>query len=291
MRFGLIANLKRKGAGEAVRSFVDWSRTTGHPIILSEELRSIAVNDLDFVERNRLVEAADILVSMGGDGTLLSVARLVGESAKPVLGINIGSLGFLTQLSPEQLVPALNKIAADDYQIEKRMVLKVDIGTDDRLESPFALNDIVIDNGPVSRLINISLAVNGEDVVTYQADGLVISTPTGSTAYSLAVGGPIMHPRIEAIIASPISSFSLATRPMIFSAGDELEIQIFSEHKRAGLTLDGQVTTSLDNSDRIKITRADHAVNLIVFPENSYYQLLKSKLHWGLSPHLGTNDD
>lgn len=291
MRFGLVANLKRTGAQEAIKSFVDWSKTSGHSITLCDELRDISVNKLKFAPRDRLVEAVDILVSMGGDGTLLSVARLVGQSAKPVLGINLGSLGFLTQLSPEQLVPTLNKIVAKEYQIEKRMVLKVDIGDAKRLESPFALNDVVIDNGPVSRLINISLAVNGEDVVTYQADGLVISTPTGSTAYSLAVGGPIMHPRIEAIIASPISSFSLATRPMIFSASDELEIRIHSEHKSAGLTLDGQVTTALDNSDRLRITCADHAVNLIVFPENSYYKLLKNKLHWGLSPLRGTSGD
>ena len=291
MRFGLVANLKREGAGEAIKSFVDWSKTTGHSITLCDELRAISVNNLKFVAREQLVEAVDILVSMGGDGTLLSVARLVGKAAKPVLGINLGSLGFLTQLSPEQLVPTLNKIVANDYQIEKRMVLKVDIGDEERLKRPFALNDVVIDNGPVSRLINISLAVNGEDVLTYRADGLVISTPTGSTAYSLAVGGPIIHPRMEAIIASPISSFSLATRPMIFPAGDELEIKIFSEHKTAGLTLDGQVTTTLDNSDRIKITCADHAVNLIVFPENSYYQLLKNKLHWGLSPRGETADD
>jgi len=203
---------------------------------------------------------------------------------KPVLGINLGSLGFLTQLTPSQLVPALDAIVEGKYNIEKRMLLKVDVPGNSDLESLYALNDVVINNGPISRLIDIYLSVNGENVVSYRADGLVIATPTGSTAYSLAVGGPIVHPKMEAIITSPISSFSLTTRPMIVSSAETLEIKIHSQHGQAGLTLDGQIMVALDNSDRVIIKKAEQYLKLIVFPENSYYELLKSKLHWGRSP-------
>ncbi len=290
MRFGLIANLKRKGALQAIQDFINWADTTGTELILCEELSEISNKKLVFSPRNDIPGKVDIIVSMGGDGTLLATARLVASSGIPVLGINLGSLGFLTQLTPKQLIPALDKIVDGNYQLESRMLLKTEVVGNPSLESPYALNDVVVDNGPVSRIIKINLAVNGEDVVTYLADGLVISTPTGSTAYSLAVGGPIMHPKMEAMIAAPISSFSLSTRPMIFSSNDTLEITIHSEHGEAGLTLDGQVMVPLKTTDKVKIVKADFGVNLIVFPENSYYQLLKNKLHWGISPLSGSEN-
>jgi NAD+ kinase len=284
MLFGLIANLKREGADKAVWDFVNWARDRGHETVLGDDLREQFDHDLKFAPHEKLAEDADIVVSMGGDGTLLATARLVLTLGKPVLGINLGSLGFLTQLSPSQLVEALDAIVAGKYQVEKRMLLEVEVPGGAPLESPYALNDVVIDNGPVSRLVEIYLSVNGENVVSYRADGLVIATPTGSTAYSLAVGGPIVHPKMEAIITSPISSFSLTTRPMIVSSAETLEIKIHSQHGQAGLTLDGQIMVVLGNSDRVIIRKAEHYLKLIVFPENSYYGLLKNKLHWGRSP-------
>jgi NAD+ kinase len=284
MLFGLIANLKRQGADKAVWDFVKWAHDHGHETILGEDLRDQFDHNLKFAPNEKVAEDADIVVSMGGDGTLLATARMVVTRGKPVLGINLGSLGFLTQLTPSQLVPALDAIVEGKYHIEKRMLLKVEVPGSSELESPYALNDCVIDNGPVSRLIDIYLSVNGENVVSYRADGLVIATPTGSTAYSLAVGGPIVHPKMEAIITSPISSFSLSTRPMIISSAETLEIKIHSQHGQAGLTLDGQIMVALGNKDRVIIKKAEQYLKLIVFPENSYYELLKSKLHWGRSP-------
>jgi len=236
------------------------------------------------VSKNELSSAVDIVVSMGGDGTLLAAARRAGPAGIPLLGINLGSLGFLTQLSPKQLIPSLDAIVLGNYQTENRMLLKVDIANGEEIESPYALNDVVIDNGPVSRLIDINMQVNGEEVVSYRADGLIFATPTGSTAYSLAVGGPILHPTMEAIIVSPISSFSLSTRPMVISGRDTIEISIHSDHDVAGLTLDGQVMVNLKNGDKVRIRRAGFDIKLIAFPDRSFYRVLKSKLHWGYRP-------
>jgi len=287
MRFGLIANLKRKGAREAIDSFIRWAESTGNELILCDELKAVSGNGVKFCSRQGLAAKVDILVSMGGDGTLLASARAVGNAGTPLLGINLGSLGFLTQLTPQQLLPALDAICKGDYQIEKRMVLEAKMEGLDKAESPYALNDIVVNNGPVSRLIDINLCVNGEDIVTYKADGLVISTPTGSTAYSLAVGGPIMHPKMEAMIAAPISAFALTTRPMIFSPEDELEVRIVSEDHHGGLALDGQVMLAIKGSAKVVITRADFYLKFIVFPENTFYKVLRNKLHWGHTPTIG----
>ena len=284
MIFGLIANLKRKGARKAIGAFVKWADESSNHLVLCEELKGITGNNLEFAKRDDIAAQVDIMVSMGGDGTLLAAARAVGLADIPILGINLGSLGFLTQLTPNQLVPALNNITAGNYQIQERMLLKTEIAGGKKLEYPYALNDVVVDNGGISRLIDIKLTVNGEHIVTYKADGLVMATPTGSTAYSLAVGGPIMHPEMQAIIAAPISSFSLSTRPMVFSGTDVIELGIRSEHGRAGLTLDGQVMEKLGDTDSVTITKADFMSRFIVFPENSFYQVLKSKLHWGIMP-------
>ncbi len=284
MRFGLIANLRREGAREAIKIFAAWARKTGNDLILCKELEGMSDEPLEVAEPEDFAPEVDILVSMGGDGTFLSSARSVGSVGTPLLGINLGSLGFLTQLQPQQLTGALDAIVDGDYWIEQRMLLKTEIEGKPALESPYALNDVVVDNGPIARLIDIDLKVNGEELVTYRADGLILATPTGSTAYSLAAGGPIVQPKMQAIIATPISSFSLSTRPVIFSAEDILELNIRSEHGVAGLTLDGQVMAPLIDTDKVVVKKADFLVKVIVFPQNSFYQVLKRKLHWGISP-------
>ncbi len=284
MRFGLIANLKRIGAGEGIDQFVDWANKSGNCVVLCDELKEMSGNDIEFSPRSEIASKVDIMVSMGGDGTLLASARAVRDTGTPLLGINLGSLGFLTQLTPQQLIPALDAICKGDYDVEPRMVLKAETEGMAQVESPFALNDVVVNNGAVTRLIDINLCVNGENIVTYKADGLVISTPTGSTAYSLAVGGPIMHPKMEAMIASPISSFALTTRPIVFSPEDVLELRIVSDDHKGGLALDGQIMLPIEGSSKVVIRRADFNLKFIVFRDNTFYKVLKNKLHWGHTP-------
>ena len=192
MRFGLIANIHRPGARESIDRFLNWVKENHHTVVLSDELKEIGGKQ-DSLPRNEIAPKVDIIVSMGGDGTLLASARAVGKAGTPLLGINLGSLGFLTQITLKDMNLALDRIANDDFHIEERMLLKASISGKE-LPYPYALNDIVVDKGAVSRLIEINFRVNGRHVVSYRADGMVIATPTGSTAYSLAVGGPIVHP-------------------------------------------------------------------------------------------------
>ncbi|MCH7690729.1 MAG: NAD(+)/NADH kinase [candidate division Zixibacteria bacterium] len=286
MRFGLVANLQREGTKQAVSDFLDWSKQSGTEIFLWDGLKAIAPGQ-SYCSYEELPEKCDVLVSMGGDGTLIHSARAVGDRKTKLLGVNVGSLGFLTQITPQSMIPCLDRIIKGDYSVEERMALTVKI---DRTGETFqALNEAVVDNGAISRMIDIRLQVNGEDIVNYRCDGLIIATPTGSTAYSLASGGPILHPTMQAIIASPISAFSLTTRPMIFRADDALVLKVRSQHKVASLTVDGQVMRELSDGDIVSIKRADFAYQFISFEENSFYRVCRSKLHWGLLPSGDSN--
>ncbi len=286
MRFGLIANLRRLGAAAAVIQCVEWAKSSEQPLILAEELQPVATDHSDFCSDEKIASEVDLLISMGGDGTLLATARKVGPTGTPILGINIGSLGFLTQQTPEQLEPALDAIVDGNYHIEERMLLKATLEGREIEPSCYALNDIVLSFGSISRLIDITLSVNGETAVTYKADGLIIATPTGSTAYNLAVGGPIVHPSIEAMIAAPISPFSLTTRPMLFNPTDQLELQVVTEEREANLTLDGQVMVKLADGEKVTVSAADFRARFVTFEGNSFYSLLKTKLNWGVPPNF-----
>jgi len=284
MRFGVIANFDRPNAEKTVDAVVQWCRKNGHDVFIFKGISSGDQPYIPSLPREQLGENTDIIISLGGDGTMLASARALGDKDIPILGINLGSLGFLTQLTPDQLECALGRVIEGNYRIEKRLVLKTEIIDGPQLNSPYALNDVVIDKGDVSRVINLSLYANDEYICSYTADGMIIATPTGSTAYSLAVGGPILNPNMEALIASPISPFSLTSRPMIFRPDSTLEIRLRSEHGDALLTIDGQVATRCAPKGSIKITRAKHSVKLITFAENSFYNILRRKLHWGKLP-------
>ena len=285
MRFGIVANQKRPGAGDSMSGMAAWAEKNGHSLVASSDLSQIAPPKVTLVPENELAGQCDVLVSMGGDGTLLASARLVGPSEVPILGINLGSLGFLTQQPARDLLKALDAISQENYTVESRMILKAEIEGSTNLSRPYALNDIVINNGPISRIIDIKLTVNGEMIVTYRADGLIIATPTGSTAYSMAAGGPIIQPGMQAIVVTPISSFSLNSRPLVFSSEDCLELSAGVGAEKPMLTLDGQVMVDLMPDDRVIIRRADFNMKLIVFPENSFFKVLRRKLHWGVVPN------
>ena len=282
MRFGLIANLDRQGANEAIKGFIGWAKIHNQKVILSDSLK-IAVNEkLEFAPDIKIADDCDVVVSMGGDGTLLSTARNVGSRGTLLLGVNLGTLGFLTQITPKEMLACLDRIIQNNFEVQKRMVLEASVIGHD--QNYFALNEVVVDNRPIGRMIDVLLKVNGENILTYRCDGLIIATPTGSTGYSLSVGGPIIHPTMEAITAAPISAFSLSTRPMILRPSDVLELTVGSEHKAAALTLDGQVTKELKGGDTVLVKRAGFSHNFIVFPENSFYKVCKEKLHWGVTP-------
>lgn len=280
MKLGVIANINRPDACSVITRVVTWCRENQQEYYLTDDLAEICEGNLPLVPRDEIVKKCNFILAMGGDGTMLAAARLVGPSEVPILGINIGSLGFLTEQTPADLESSLRRVRNGNFKLEKRIALEASFDGN----KYFALNDIVIDKGEVSRMISLSLTANGDYICSYNADGLIISSPTGSTAYSLAVGGPILNPKMEAMIASPIAPHSLASRPLIFPRDDILDIKIEQSHGYAIMTADGQVDTKLPTGSTLSIRIADHAVRLIRFPENSFYSVLRSKLHWGVLP-------
>ncbi len=284
MIFGVIANFDRPGAVETVAFIVEWCRKNGHEVFLYAPIYKQIPSQAKDIPLRENFRAAGVFISLGGDGTILATARALGGAEIPILGINLGSLGFLTQLTPDQLEDALRRLTIGDFQVEDRMVIKTEVMNGEALPYPFALNDIVIDKGNVARVINLSLYADGEYISSYTADGIIIATPTGSTAYSLAVGGPIMKPNMRALIISPIAPFSLTSRPLLFPHDSVLEVKIRSEHGGANLTIDGQVATAFSPTGTIRVTRAGHCVKFIRFAENSFFGILRHKLHWGKQP-------
>jgi len=284
MRFGIIANMERPDAERVVERIFNWAKDRDVSLNMTDVKSGTANGNHVLASRKEVVENSDIIVSLGGDGTMLASARAVGDRGLPILGINLGSLGFLTQLTPVALEETLSAVLEKRYAIEKRMVLEVEIEDGPDIEHPFALNDVVVDRGSVSRIINLDLYANDYFICSYTADGLIIATPTGSTAYSLAVGGPILNPLMDAMTVSPISAFSLTTRSIVFPAGDELRVVVKSKHSEPVLTLDGQTDCRLPMESSFLIRRADYHINFVYFHSYSFYGVLRSKLHWGRLP-------
>jgi NAD+ kinase len=284
MRFGIIANMGRPDAEKVIQRIYAWAEKRGVSLYIAEAIAGKVDVSLSTVPVTDLPSKSDVIISLGGDGTLLASARAVRDTGIPILGINLGSLGFLTQLTPVNLEETLSAVLERRHRIEKRMVAEVEIEHGPEIDYPYALNDVVVDRGAVSRIINLDLYANDYFICSYAADGLIISTPTGSTAYSLAVGGPIINPLMNALVISPISAFSLTTRPIIFPGDDDLRVVVRSKHSEPVLTVDGQVNCRLPQESSFLIRRADYHINFIVFRKNAFYDVLRSKLHWGRLP-------
>lgn len=284
MRFGLIVNLNRPQAVEVTCQVVEWIAENGHDYRICQELPCLKGSAAKMVRREEIPRVCDYVISMGGDGTLLSTARLVADSGVPILGINLGSLGFLTQVTVGEIERSLEDITANRHKIENRMVLQASVEGAKAATLHYALNDVVIDRGDVARLIELDLYVNDEFISTYRADGVIISTATGSTAYNAAVGGPILNPAMEAIVLAPMAPQSLAARPLLFGGDADMLVQIKSGHESAHLTIDGQVSVPLVSGDRIRIARAKHSTHLVTLPQHSFYEILRNKLNWAVLP-------
>jgi len=283
-RLGIIANRRRPDAEAVIKRVEKWAKANEWPIALNEGLSSDPNSGPVTIPRAKLDDQVDLVVALGGDGTMLSAVRSAAPLRIPILGINLGSLGFLTELTPQVLEQTLDRIERGDYFIEKRMLLDAQTSGESQPSAMTALNDVVIDKGSVSRVIHLDLYVNDEFISSYAADGLIIATPTGSTAYSLAVGGPIMHPAISAIIVAPIAPHTLGQRPMVFSSEDRLRITVTSTRRLAALTVDGQIACTMRHPDHVTIQQSRTQAHLVRFAENSFYRVLRDKLNWGFKP-------
>jgi NAD+ kinase len=227
-------------------------------------------------------ESADLVVVLGGDGTLISVARLVGNREVPILGVNLGSLGFLTEITLDELYPALESCLSGDYRVSERMMLRAGIVRNgEEIQTHRVLNDVVINKGALARIVDLETTVSGGYLTTFKADGLIISTPTGSTGYSLAAGGPIIHPALECLVVTPICPHTLTNRPIVVDAGATVTVTLKSTHEDVFITLDGQVGMELKPGDSIRVERAEHRTRLVVSRSKDYFEVLRTKLKWG----------
>lgn len=225
-----------------------------------------------------------LLVVLGGDGTMLGAIR--GLMAKglahiPVVGVNLGGLGFLTALSPDELLPAMDRVLARDYSAPPRLMLELTINRNGIDMGPWlALNDVVINKLPSAPLVELPLMADGVALTTFRADGLVVATPTGSTAYSLSAGGPICHPAMDSILVTPICSFSLSNRPLLLTADTVLSLSLIDKSKDSIVTCDGQVDFLLAPGDVLTIRQSEHRARLILSPFRDYYEIIRTKLGW-----------
>lgn len=232
------------------------------------------------------VESArpDVLITMGGDGTLLRAARLVGWRDIPLLGVNVGRLGFLTAAMPQAFDRALDQLAAGDYRLENRRMLEAAIVAGGKSRNVgLALNDVVVHKAGVARVIRLSVRVGDEPVGAFSADGIIVATPTGSTAYSLSAGGPIVVPGVDALVVTPICPHTLGVRPVVVPGGAQIEFGLLPPYgdEPVLLSCDGQIGTPFDHDDTIRVRRAEHVVRLVHFADDRFFGTLRTKLHWG----------
>ena len=228
-------------------------------------------------------DRAELVVVLGGDGTLISVARLFSSRQVPIVGVNLGSLGFLTEITVEQLYPVLEQCLAGSHRITERMMLEVTVTRGDQeISHCQVLNDAVINKGALARIIELEARVNDDFLTNFKADGLIISTPTGSTGYSLSAGGPIVQPLMKCVLITPICPHTLTNRPIVLSYQSVIRITVKSSFdEMVYLTLDGQVGVELQEGDCIQVSRAETTTALVTSPEKDYFAILRAKLKWG----------
>lgn len=286
MRVGFILRPDKKEADELVARLSAWLAAAGHdPIVLAED--AVAVPEATVVPSEELGTSCDIAVVLGGDGTMLRAANLVADQKVPVLGVNLGRLGFLTPFSTDETEQALADAIDGKLRTSERMRLECTyIPGDGSLMVRHALNDAVIHQGAMARLIELEAFLGDERISSYRADGLIVATPTGSTAYNLAAGGPILLPRQSAMALTPICAHSLTNRPLVIPAQETITVKLGGDSRGVVLTVDGAWAHSFLPEDKVQIRTADHP--LVLFDsDQGYFRILRDKLHWGARADAG----
>jgi len=281
---GIIANLTKTGAAQIVVELSEWLRSKNIIPLIAEDCASVlGAGNYSAIPKEDFASQSDCLIVLGGDGTLLNAARLPCADGVPILAVNLGSLGFLTEVALDELYPALTEIVSGNFQLDERMMLQATLRKENekKIEARnVALNDAVINKEPFARMVSLETYIDGEHVATYRSDGLIVATPSGSTAYSLSAGGPIVHPNLSAFILTPICPHTLTVRPHIVSAESRISIVVRSVHSDIMLTIDGQEAFELCPNSVIEIEKASETVKLIRSRRTSYYEVLKTKLKW-----------
>ncbi|HVN27696.1 MAG TPA: NAD(+)/NADH kinase [Candidatus Binataceae bacterium] len=281
---GIVVKRERQEALEIGATLTGWLRDRRKRVLA--EPAAAEVIGAEPVSREELVRHADLVVVLGGDGTLLGIARKIGRRETPILGINLGGLGFLTEASTSEAKQALERVLSGDYETDKRITLEADVcrgsGRGVEVVQHFlALNDVVLNKGPLGRMMQLEVTAEGERFCEYRADGLIISTPTGSTAYALSAGGPIVYPSLGVLVLAPICPHTLSNRPVVLPDTFKFEVHVKTpDHDSTVLTIDGQETANLGDSEYVKIRRGRYAV-VLIRSAHPYFEIWRDKLHWG----------
>ncbi|HEY2525297.1 MAG TPA: NAD(+)/NADH kinase [Candidatus Binataceae bacterium] len=281
---GLVVRRERPKAIAIAHELAAWLRA--HHLSTLAEPETATHLGAEAVEREQLAMRSDLIVVLGGDGTLLSIARLVGERETPILGINLGGLGFLTEITVEETQATLARVLAGDYEVDRRITLEATVESHAAGERPAdresfrALNDVVINKRALGRMLELVVVASGERFCSYRADGLIIATPTGSTAYALSAGGPIVFPSLEVVVLAPICPHTLSNRPVVLPDSFEIEVRVRTDDNGAMLTVDGQQTARITSTDMLRVRRGKSPV-VLVRSSHTYFEIWRNKLRWG----------
>jgi NAD+ kinase len=286
-RIGIVLKPHQPDALKTICELIQWLSQRGIELVGGPEIERERVEhetgcSVTEVEPDGLAASVDLILVLGGDGTMIATARMVGDYEVPVLGVNYGGLGYLAEFRIEELYIGLESILSGNYRLDKRVMLHVDL---ERGESPIAvnrvLNDVVINKSALARIVEIDVFLNQLFVNSFRADGLIISTPTGSTAYNLSAGGPVIFPSMNAIVITPICPFTLSNRPIVVPDDAIIELRLKTDQEEVALTLDGQVGFPLKVDDRVVIRKSNTTFNLIQPSNRNYFDVLRDKLRWG----------
>lgn len=285
MKFGIYANLQKPAVPAAVAELIAWLEEHDIAFVMDSALLGYIPSKnrrRKTASPGKIARNCDVLITFGGDGTMLAAAHLVGNARTPILGINTGRLGFLTEADTHEVIQIVRLLLDGKYSIEERLTLKAEIrrksGGKKRL---CALNDIILDKGSYSRTITFEVHINNEYFHTYVADGLIISTPTGSTAYSLSAGGPLLVPNLGAVVISPICPHSLSVRPVVIPCESEIRLELKTGLRDTSLFADGQLAAPFPPGTKARIVRGDYNVRLVHCMHRSFFETLRSKFNWG----------
>jgi NAD+ kinase len=286
-RIGIVLKPHQPDALKTLCELIQWLSQRGIELVGGPEIEREQVEhetgcSVTEVEPDSLAASVDLILVLGGDGTMISTARMIGDYEVPVLGVNYGGLGYLAEFRIEELYLGLESILSGNYRLDRRVMLHVDLERD---ESPIAvnrvLNDVVINKSALARIVEIDVFLNQLFVNSFRADGLIISTPTGSTAYNLSAGGPVIFPSMNAIVITPICPFTLSNRPIVVPDDAIIELRLKTDQEEVALTLDGQVGFPLKVDDRVVIRKSNTTFNLIQPSNRNYFDVLRDKLRWG----------
>jgi len=284
-KVGVVAKIQYPDTKAVLEKLIPWLSQQEKEVFIDTDAASILSKDVQpqkMYKKSEIPALVDAIIVLGGDGTLLSVARLVGGRNIPIIGVNLGGLGFLTEVTLEEIYPTLDKLFKGEFVPDPRLILKAHVYRQgERVAQSYCLNDTVVSKGTQARMIKLEILINGQFVSALRGDGLIISTPTGSTAYSLSAGGPIINPSVEAMILTPICPHTLTNRPIVIPASAKIETILKSKDEGTVITFDGQVGFTLRHDDVVEIEASEHKIILARAPDKNYYEILRTKLKWG----------